>query len=248
MMEKEIAMSETARELENLRRDVLAANLELFRLGLALFTWGNASAIDRERGLVVIKPSGVPYDTMKPEDMVVVDLEGRHVDGALKPSSDLPTHLVLYKAFPLAAGIVHTHSTHATAWAQAGLDLSAEGTTHADHFYGPVPCTRCLSDAEIAGDYERETGNVIAETFRNRNIDPASVPAVLVHSHGPFIWGSSALDAVHNAAVLEEVAKIAILSRMACMASKDAPPPMQQSLLARHFERKHGKDAYYGQK
>jgi L-ribulose-5-phosphate 4-epimerase len=241
-------MSVISRELKMLREDVLAANLELFRLGLALFTWGNASAVDRERGLVVIKPSGVPYDTMTADDMVVVDLEGRPVDGALKPSSDLPTHLALYRAFPLAAGIVHTHSTHATAWAQAGLDLPAEGTTHADHFYGPVPCTRCLNDAEIAGDYERETGNVIVETFRNREIDPASVPAVLVHSHGPFCWGTSALDAVHNAAVLEEVAKMAILSRIACMAAKDGPPPMQQSLLARHFERKHGKNAYYGQK
>jgi len=238
-------MSENSRDLEMLRRDVLAANLELFRLGLALFTWGNASAIDRERGLIVIKPSGVPYDTMTAEDMAVVDLEGRPVVGALKPSSDLPTHLVLYRAFPLAGGIVHTHSTYATAWAQAGLDLPAEGTTHADHFYGPIPCTRRLSDAEIAGQYERETGNVIIETFRKRNIDPDSVPAALVHSHGPFCWGTSAPDAVHNAAVLEEVAKIAILSRMAL---QTVPPPMQQSLLARHFERKHGKNAYYGQR
>jgi L-ribulose-5-phosphate 4-epimerase len=238
-------MSINARELETLREEVLAANLELFHLGLALFTWGNASAIDRERGLVVIKPSGVPYETMTAEDMVVVDMEGHPLAGSLKPSSDLPTHLVLYKAFPLAGGIVHTHSTYATAWAQAGADLPAEGTTHADHFYGSVPCTRSLTDAEIAGDYERETGNVIAETFTDRNIDPAFVPAALVHSHGPFCWGTSAMDAVHNAAVLEEVAKIAILSRMA---SKGAPCPMRQSLLARHFERKHGEDAYYGQK
>ncbi len=238
-------MSVIPHALQTLREDVLAANLALSRLGLALFTWGNASAIDRERGLIVIKPSGVPYDTMTAEDMVVVDMEGHPVEGGLKPSSDLPTHLALYKAFPLAGGIVHTHSTYATAWAQAGLDLPAEGTTHADHFYGPVPCTRCLSDAEIAGDYERETGNVIVETFRNRGIDPASVPAVLVQSHGPFCWGTSAMDAVHNAAVLENVAKVAILSRMAL---GGAPSPMQQSLLARHFERKHGKNAYYGQK
>jgi L-ribulose-5-phosphate 4-epimerase len=238
-------MSVISHALKTLREEVLEANLTLSRLGLALFTWGNASAIDRERGLVVIKPSGVPYDTMTAEDMVVVDMEGRPVGGSLKPSSDLPTHLALYKAFPLAGGIVHTHSTYATAWAQAGLDLPAEGTTHADHFYGSVPCTRCLSDAEIAGDYERETGNVIVETFRNRGIDPASVPAVLVHSHGPFCWGTSAMDAVHNAAVLENVAKMAILSRMAL---GGAPSPMQQSLLARHFERKHGKNAYYGQK
>lgn len=238
-------MSKYMGELEKLRRDVLKANLELFRLGLALFTWGNASAIDREHGLVIIKPSGVPYDTMTENDMVVVDLEGRPVEGSLKPSSDLPTHLVLYKAFPLAAGIVHTHSTHATAWAQAGLDIPAEGTTHADHFYGAVPCTRRLTDAEIAGAYELETGNVIVETFKTRNIDPASIPAALVHSHGPFCWGNSALDAVHNAAVLEEIAKIAIFSRIAL---GNNPPAMQQSLLARHFERKHGARAYYGQK
>lgn len=240
-------MSHNSHNLEMLREDVLAANVALSRLGLALFTWGNASAIDRELGLVVIKPSGVPYDMMTVDDLVVVDMQGLPVDGALKPSSDLPTHLALYKAFPLAAGIVHTHSTYATAWAQAGLDIPAEGTTHADHFYGSVPCTRLLTDAEIDGDYERETGNVIIETFKNRRIDPASVPAVLVHSHGPFCWGRSAMDAVHNAAVLEEVAKMAILSRMACMAAKDGPPPIQPHLLARHFKRKHGENAYYGQ-
>jgi L-ribulose-5-phosphate 4-epimerase len=181
---------------------------------------------------------------MTADDMVVVDMDGHPVGDGLKPSSDLPTHLVLYRAFPLAVGIVHTHSTYATAWAQAGVDLPAEGTTHADHFYGPVPCTRHLNDAEIDGDYERETGNVIVETFRSRHIAPESVPAVLVHSHGPFCWGTSAMDAVHNAAVLEEVAKIAILSRTAL---GGAPSPMQERLMARHFERKHGKNAYYGQ-
>lgn len=229
--------------LESLRKEVLQANLELSDRGLALFTWGNASAIDRARGLIVIKPSGVPYERMTAGDMVIVDLDGKVVEGTLKPSSDLPTHLVLYKAFSSAMGIVHTHSTYATAWAQAGQDLPAEGTTHADHFYGSVPCTRLLTDEEILGDYELETGKVIVETFKSRAIDPSSVPAALVHSHGPFVWGPSALEAVHNAAVLEEVAKIAILSRMI------APPsPMQASLLARHFERKHGKNAYYGQK
>lgn len=229
--------------LESLRKEVLQANLELSDRGLALFTWGNASAIDRARGLVVIKPSGVPYERMNADDMVIVDLEGKIIEGSLKPSSDLPTHLVLYRAFSSAMGIVHTHSTHATAWAQAGQDLPAEGTTHADHFYGSVPCTRRLTDEEIRGDYELETGKVIVETFKSRAIDPSSVPAALVYSHGPFVWGTSALDAVHNAAVLEEVAKIAILSRMI------APPsPMQASLLARHFERKHGKNAYYGQR
>lgn len=229
--------------LESLRKEVLQANLELSDRGLALFTWGNASAIDRARGLIVIKPSGVPYERMTAGDMVIVDLDGKVVEGTLKPSSDLQTHLVLYKAFSSAMGIVHTHSTYATAWAQAGQDLPAEGTTHADHFYGSVPCTRLLTDEEILGDYELETGKVIVETFKSRAIDPSSVPAALVHSHGPFVWGPSALEAVHNAAVLEEVAKIAILSRMI------APPsPMQASLLARHFERKHGKNAYYGQK
>jgi len=229
--------------LESLRKEVLQANLELSDSGLALFTWGNASAIDRALGLIVIKPSGVPYERMTAGDMVIVDLDGRVVEGTLKPSSDLPTHLVLYAAFSSAMGIVHTHSTYATAWAQAGQDLPAEGTTHADHFYGSVPCTRCLTDEEILGNYELETGNVIVETFKSRSIDPSSVPAALVHSHGPFVWGTSALEAVHNAAVLEEVAKIALLSRMI------APPsPMQASLLARHFERKHGKNAYYGQK
>lgn len=233
--------------LEALKQEVLAANLELFTMKLALFTWGNASAIDREQGLVVIKPSGVPYESMKAEDMVVVDLHGSIVEGSLRPSSDLPTHLELYKAFPSAMGVVHTHSTHATAWAQAGLDLQAEGTTHADHFFGAVPCTRLMTEAEIAGNYELETGQVIVETFRVRNIDASQVPAVLVRSHGPFTWGSSAEDAVHNAAVLEEVAKMNLLARTAMLGSQ-AVPPMQKVLLERHFLRKHGKNAYYGQR
>lgn len=232
--------------LENLKNEVLAANLELFAMKLALFTWGNASAIDRERGLVVIKPSGVPYEAMKAEDMVVVALDGSRVEGSLRPSSDLPTHLELYKAFPSAMGVVHTHSTYATAWAQAGLDLQAEGTTQADHFFGAVPCTRLMTEAEIAGNYELETGRVIVETFRVRNIEPSQVPAVLVRSHGPFTWGTSAEDAVHNAAVLEEVARMNLLARTAMLGSQ-VIAPIQQVLLEKHFLRKHGKNAYYGQ-
>lgn len=232
--------------LENLKNEVLAANLELFAMKLALFTWGNASAIDRERGLVVIKPSGVPYETMKAEDMVVVALDGSRVEGSLRPSSDLPTHLELYKAFPSVMGVVHTHSTYATAWAQAGLDLQAEGTTHADHFFGAIPCTRLMTKAEIAGNYEFETGRVIVETFRVRNIEPSQVPAVLVRSHGPFTWGTSAEDAVHNAAVLEEVARMNLLARAAMLGSQ-VIAPMQQVLLEKHFLRKHGENAYYGQ-
>ncbi len=228
--------------LESLRREVFEANLELSSRGLALFTWGNVSAIDRDSGLIVIKPSGVPYESMRIEDLVVVDMGGNIVEGTFKPSSDLPTHLVLYAAFENAMGIVHTHSTHATAWAQAGLDLPPEGTTHADHFRGSVPCTRILTDAEINGAYEEETGKVIVETFRTRSIDPAAVPAALVHSHGPFVWGTSATDAVHNAAVLEEVAKIALASR-----TLGTPTPISHALLARHFDRKHGAGAYYGQ-
>jgi L-ribulose-5-phosphate 4-epimerase len=228
--------------LDALKTAVCAANLELAALKLALFTWGNASAIDRERGLVVIKPSGVSYATMTPADMVVVDLDGRVVEGAYKPSSDLPTHLVLYRAFPAAGGVVHTHSTHATAWAQAGADLAAEGTTHADHFHGAVPCTRPLSAGEIEGAYEAETGAVIVETFRKRGIAPEAVPAVLVHGHGPFAWGSDAGDAVHNAAVLEEAARIALLSRVV-----GDPRPISRRLLDRHYLRKHGAGAYYGQ-
>jgi len=230
--------------LEALKEEVLKANLELPRYGLVTFTWGNVSAIDRESGLVVIKPSGVEYDVMTAADMVVVDLKtGAVVEGSKKPSSDTPTHLALYRAFPSIGGIVHTHSRHATIWSQAGQDLPAWGTTHADYFYGNIPCTRLMTEAEIEGEYELETGNVIIETFEKRGIDAAQVPAVLVHSHGPFAWGKDANTAVHNAVVLEEIAYMGIFSRQL------APqlPDMQQTLLDKHFLRKHGKNAYYGQ-
>jgi len=227
---------------EDLKRDVLAANLELCRRGLALFTWGNASGIDRTRGVVAIKPSGVPYDAMAADDMVLVDLDGKVAGGRYRPSSDLETHLCLYRAFPDIGGVVHTHSTYATAWAQAGIDLTCEGTTHADYFYGAVPCTRRLTDGEIAGAYEQETGMVIVETIRQRGLAALSMPAALVHGHGPFTWGTGSADAVHNAVVLEEVARIAILSR-----GVGSPQPIARTLLDRHFLRKHGPGAYYGQ-
>ncbi len=229
--------------VEELKEAVFRANLELRDRGLAILTWGNASGIDRERGIVAIKPSGVPYDVMKAADMVLVDFDGKVLEGKLRPSSDLATHLVLYRAFPSLGGVVHTHSVHATALAQAGADLAAEGTTHADHFYGPVPCTRAMTRTEIEGEYEAETGNVIVETFRTRGIDPARVPAVLVRSHGPFAWGKSPGDAAMNAVVLEEVARMSILSR-----SFGDPGPMPKELLDRHYLRKHGAGAYYGQK
>lgn len=228
--------------LDALKARVLEANLELPRHGLALFTWGNASEIDRAAGLVAIKPSGVAYDRMKAEDMVVVDLDGRIVEGRFRPSSDLATHLALYSAFAEIGGVVHTHSGHATAWAQAGADVPCEGTTHADYFDGPVPCTRPMSAAEITGAYEAETGAVIVETLKARGIPPLSMPAALVHGHGPFSWGTSATEAVHAAVVLEEVARIGILSRTA-----GRPKPIAQVLLDRHFKRKHGPGAYYGQ-
>jgi L-ribulose-5-phosphate 4-epimerase len=228
--------------LEQLKRDVLAANLALPRHGLALFTWGNASGLDRAGGRVVIKPSGVPYDRMAADDMVVVDLDGRVIEGRCKPSSDLATHLALYRAFAEIGGIVHTHSAHATAWAQAGADIPCEGTTHADHFDGAIPCTRPMTDAEIGGAYEAETGAVIVETLRQRQASPLSMPAALVHGHGPFSWGADVADAVEAAVVLEEVARIAILSRGA-----GRPKPIGQALLDRHFKRKHGPGAYYGQ-
>lgn len=230
--------------LEKLKEAVLAANLDLPSYGLVTFTWGNVSAIDRERGLMVIKPSGVDYDVMQIDDMVVVELaSGKVVEGDRKPSSDTPTHLELYKAFPAIGGVVHTHSRHATSWAQAGRDLPAFGTTHGDYFYGAVPCTRPMSDAEINGAYEKETGTVIIETFRQRNIDPNMVPGVLVYSHGPFVWGTDAHNAVHNAVVLEEVAQMNLLS----LALNPNLAPMQQTLLDKHYLRKHGKNAYYGQ-
>jgi L-ribulose-5-phosphate 4-epimerase len=229
--------------LEELKKIVCEANLELPKYGLVTFTWGNVSAIDRETGLVVIKPSGVDYDGMQPEDMVVVDLDGKVVEGKYKPSSDTPTHVALYKAFPALGGIVHTHSRWATTFAQAKMDIPALGTTHGDYFYGSIPCTRLMTPAEIAGEYEKETGNVIIETFRTRNVDAAQVPAVLVASHGPFAWGKNAKDAVHNAVVLEEVAFMALNA----MQLNPGLGAMQQELLDKHYLRKHGKHAYYGQ-
>lgn len=230
--------------LEQLKQQVLDANLALPKHHLVTFTWGNVSAIDRESGRVVIKPSGVEYEGMQAADMVVVDLASGHVvEGNKKPSSDTATHLALYRAFPHIGGIVHTHSRHATIWSQAGLDLPAWGTTHADYFYGTVPCTRLMNQDEIEGDYEHETGEVIIETFTQRDIDPMQVPAVLVHSHGPFAWGSDAADAVHNAVVLEECAYMGIFSRQ-LMPEIDS---MQRALLDKHYLRKHGATAYYGQ-
>ena len=230
--------------LDDLKQQVLKANLALPRYGLVTFTWGNVSAVDRESGLVVIKPSGVEYDDMTVDDMVVVDLKtGSVVEGKKKPSSDTQTHLALYRAFPTIGGIVHTHSRHATIWSQAGQDLPSWGTTHADYFYGDIPCTRLMTEAEIAQDYELETGHVIIETFQQRDIEPAEVPAVLVHSHGPFAWGPDAETAVHNAVVLEEIAYMGIFSRQLT----PQLPNMQQELLDKHYLRKHGKNAYYGQ-
>ena len=230
--------------LERLKSEVLEANLLLPRHGLVTFTWGNVSAIDREKGLVVIKPSGVSYDAMTAEDMVVVDLDGKVVDGKWNPSSDTPTHIALYKAFPALGGVVHTHSRWATSFSQAGRGIPAFGTTQGDYFYGEIPCTRKMTPQEIAGEYELETGNVIIETFNSRGIDPAQVPAVLVCSHGPFAWGKDAHEAVHNAVVLEEVAFMAFHA----MALTPNLPPMQQELLDKHYLRKHGENAYYGQK
>ncbi|MBD5093979.1 MAG: L-ribulose-5-phosphate 4-epimerase [Subdoligranulum sp.] len=230
--------------LEELKQQVQEANLLLPKHGLVTFTWGNVSGIDREKGLVVIKPSGVEYDGMTAEDMAVVSLEtGEQVEGKWKPSCDTPTHLALYKAFPAAGGVVHTHSRWATSFAQAGKGVPAFGTTQGDYFYGEIPCTRKMTPEEIAGAYELETGNVIIETFRTRKIDPAQIPAVLVHSHGPFAWGSSPENAVHNTVVLEEVAFMAFHA----MALTPGLPPMQQELLDKHYLRKHGPGAYYGQ-
>ena len=229
--------------LEALKAAVCEANLLLPKYDLVTFTWGNVSGIDREAGLVVIKPSGVDYDGMTPEDMVVVDLDGSRVEGKWKPSSDTATHVALYRAFPTLGGVVHTHSRWATSFAQAGRDIPAMGTTQGDYFHGAIPCTRLMTPEEIAGAYEAETGKVIIETFRARRIDPASVPAVLVQSHGPFAWGVSPADAVHNAVVLEEVA---FMDFHALMLEPNRGP-MQQELLDKHFLRKHGPGAYYGQ-
>jgi len=229
---------------DSLKQQVLDANLALPAHNLVTLTWGNVSAIDRQHGVFAIKPSGVEYRVMTVEDIVVVDLaSGEVVEGNKKPSSDTPTHRLLYQAFPTLGGIVHTHSRHATIWAQAGQPIPATGTTHADYFYGAIPCTRKMTDAEINGAYEWETGHVIAETFETLGIDPMQMPGVLVHSHGPFAWGKNAEDAVHNAIVLEEVAYMGIFCRQL------APdlPEMQQTLLDKHYLRKHGAKAYYGQ-
>jgi len=227
--------------LEELKEQVLRANLALPEHGLVTFTWGNVSGIDREKGLVVIKPSGVPYPSLRKEHLVVVDLDGNRVEGDLKPSSDTPTHLVLYRAFADIGGIVHTHSPWATSFAQAGRNIPALGTTHADYFYGEIPCTRKMTPEEINGNYEEETGNVIVETFLGT--DPMHIPGVLVNTHGPFSWGKDPMDAVHNAVVLEEVAKMAFNTIML----NPGIGPMDRELLDRHFLRKHGANAYYGQ-
>jgi L-ribulose-5-phosphate 4-epimerase len=228
--------------LEQLKEQVFRANLLLPKHGLVTFTWGNVSGIDRVQGLMVIKPSGVSYDTMQAEDMVVVELEtGKVVEGKLYPSSDTPTHLELYKAFSSVGGVVHTHSRWATSFAQAGRGILALGTTHGDYFYGEIPCTRKMTKSEIQGDYEKETGLVIKETFQGK--DPAAIPAVLVYSHGPFAWGFDPMDAVHNAVVLEEVA----FMNLHTLLIEPGTPPMQQELLDKHYQRKHGTNAYYGQ-
>ncbi|MBQ8400589.1 MAG: L-ribulose-5-phosphate 4-epimerase [Clostridia bacterium] len=229
--------------LEQLKEQVWKANLLLPKYNLVTFTWGNVSAVDRESGLVVIKPSGVEYDSLRAEDMVVVDLKtGKTAEGNLNPSSDTPTHLELYKAFPGIGGIVHTHSSQATSFAQAGLGIIPLGTTHADYFYGEIPCTRYMTPEEIAGEYEKETGKVIVETFRDK--DPMAVPAVLVQSHGPFTWGKNAAEAVHNAVVLEEAAAMQFRTLML----NPGREWMQKELLDKHYLRKHGENAYYGQK
>ncbi|WP_328284090.1 L-ribulose-5-phosphate 4-epimerase [Pseudoflavonifractor phocaeensis] len=227
--------------LEELKQQVLEANLLLPKYQLVTFTWGNVSGIDRERGLVVIKPSGVPYEGMTAEDMVVVDLEGRVAEGKWRPSSDTATHLELYKAFPACGGVVHTHSRWATTFAQAGRGIPAMGTTQGDYFYGAIPCTRPMTGEEIRGEYEEETGKVIVETFRGK--DPAAIPGVLVFSHGPFAWGKDPLEAVHNAVVMEEVA----FMDWHAMVLNPELGPMQQTLLDKHYLRKHGENAYYGQ-
>jgi len=228
--------------LSELKQKVLEANLQLPKKGLVTFTWGNVSAIDREKGVIVIKPSGVSYEEMKLEDMVVLDLDGRIIEGKLNPSSDTDTHVLLYKEFKEIGGIVHTHSSWATSWAQAGRAIPCFGTTHADYFYGSIPCTRKMTKEEINGRYEYETGKVIVETFEG--INPVFVPGVLVNNHGPFAWGKDAMDAVHNAVVMEEVSKMAYRS---INLNKELAA-IDKTLLDKHFLRKHGKNAYYGQK
>ena len=229
--------------LESLKKAVYNANMELVQHRLVIYTWGNVSGIDRERGIFAIKPSGVDYAELSPEKMVLVDLDGKVVEGELRPSSDTPTHLELYRRFPHIGGITHTHSTHAVAFAQARLDIPCYGTTHADYFAGAIPCTRDLTPDEVDGDYEAATGRVIAETFAARGIDPTHTPAVLCANHGPFAWGKDAAQSVYHAAVLEEVAKMAILTRALDRDAKSAPEYVQR----KHFLRKHGPNAYYGQ-
>ena len=228
--------------LTKLKETVYRANMELPSRGLITLTWGNVSGIDRVKGLIVIKPSGIDYDALTPEDLVVVDFSGNVIEGKLRPSSDTPTHIELYRAFPILGGIVHTHSTYATAWAQAGRSIPCYGTTHADYFFGPIPCTRGLTEQEIESEYEKNTGLVIEETFRD--LDPAAMPGVLCKNHGPFTWGKDAVEAVHHAIVLEEVARMAMLTCRIDPDTDPAPPALQD----KHYQRKHGKDAYYGQK
>jgi L-ribulose-5-phosphate 4-epimerase len=227
--------------LEKLKQEVFKANLDLVKEGLVIHTWGNVSGRDTESGLIVIKPSGIRYESMIAEDMVVMDIDGKIQEGRYKPSTDAPTHLFLYRHFAAAGGIVHTHSAYATAWAQSGRPIPAYGTTHADHFYGEVPCSRKLTDEEIKGNYEENTGKVITEVFKE--MDPMSVPSVLVNGHGPFCWGNNAANAVYNAVALEEIAKIAFFTEL--LGGKGS---IEQALLDKHYLRKHGKDAYYGQK
>ncbi len=229
--------------LEELKREVYEANMELPKYGLVTFTWGNVSAIDREKGLFVIKPSGVDYDKLTPQDMVVVDLEGNRVEGKYNPSSDTATHLEIYKAFPEVGGVVHTHSSYATSWAQAGRSIPCYGTTHADYMYGEIPCVRCLTKEEIEGDYEKNTGLLIVSEFKRMEKDPKAVPAVLCKNHGPFAWGKNATEAVHNAVVLEEVAKMAYRAETINKDIQPAPYELQD----KHYYRKHGDNAYYGQ-
>ena len=230
--------------LEKLKEEVYLANMELPKRGLVTYTWGNVSGIDREKGLFVIKPSGVEYDELKPSDMVVMDLKGNKIEGDMNPSSDTKTHVVLYNAFPQIGGIVHTHSPYAVAWAQAGEDLPCYGTTHADYFYGSIPCARHLTQEELDEDYERNTGVTIVETFKERGLDPMAVPAVLCFSHGPFTWGKDPAQAVYHSVVLEECAKMGIFTRMVNPNAAPAPQRMQD----KHYMRKHGPNAYYGQK
>lgn len=229
--------------LEQLKKEVYEANMELPKRGLITYTWGNVSGIDRESGYFVIKPSGVDYDKLSPEDMVVVDLEGNVVEGKYKPSSDTPTHLELYKKYPEIGGVVHTHSPNATAWAQAGRSIPLYGTTHADYFFGSIPCARSLTKEEIEGDYERNTGLVIIETFESQGLNPMYTPGVLCTNHGPFTWGKDAAEAVHNAVVLEEVAKMSTATELINPKVHQAPDTIRD----KHFFRKHGENAYYGQ-